>query len=266
MREQLETVGQGVVCGLARARRMARCAGSRGDVQPCMRACSAPSRVGRGSVVVLRTSAELSCSKSVPVRAVSALSPSRRRTALDSARTYPRAAASTMSVETPCPDPVEAPDLDHDRSLAERVLSPGHRPDVEFAQTRVNPVAVLIARKIASIGPSPPNEPSSSSPSGPADTDLRVRRAPRRGLNVKPLERVADSGLLTQLVCDSASRSIALTCFFLSAISLKRLKAVLSAWPLTSMPSSPAPAAGRGDRSACPGPAGWTRGRRRPRP
>ena len=36
----------------------------------------------------------------------------------------------------------------------------------------------------------------------------------------------------------SASRSIALTCFFLSAISLKRLNAVLSAWPSTVKPSS----------------------------
>ena len=36
----------------------------------------------------------------------------------------------------------------------------------------------------------------------------------------------------------SASRSIAVTCFFLSAISLKRLNAVFSAWPETVKPSS----------------------------
>ena len=32
----------------------------------------------------------------------------------------------------------------------------------------------------------------------------------------------------------SASRSMAVTCFFLSAISLKRLNAVFSTWPETS--------------------------------
>ena len=36
----------------------------------------------------------------------------------------------------------------------------------------------------------------------------------------------------------SASRSIAVTCFLRSAISLKRLNALLSAWPETSKPSS----------------------------
>ena len=63
------------------------------------------------------------------------------------------------------------------------------------------PVAALIARKIASTGPSPVNEPVDLLAVGRADADGRVRRAARRGLDVEPLELVAGD-LLAQLVGD----------------------------------------------------------------
>ena len=84
-----------------------------------------------------------------------------RATATDSARTYARAAASMMSVETPWPAPVGPSTSTHDRDLAERVLALGDGADREVAELGLaRPSAALIAWNTASIGPSPVNEPS----------------------------------------------------------------------------------------------------------
>ena len=71
-----------------------------------------------------------------------------------------------MSVETPWPEPVTPP------TSSTTEVSPSASWPPVTASTRNSrsfasiPVAALIARKIASTGPSPVNEPVSSSPSG----------------------------------------------------------------------------------------------------
>ena len=58
-----------------------------------------------------------------------------------------------------------------------------------------------MARKTASIGPSPVNEPCDLVAVGRAHADGGVRRAARGGLDVEPLQRVGRA-LLAQLVGD----------------------------------------------------------------
>ena len=70
-----------------------------------------------------------------------------------------------------------ARELEHDARLAERVLAAGDRVDAELAQPRLAPVAALIARKIASTGPSPVKSPTHLLAVRRADRDARVRRA-----------------------------------------------------------------------------------------
>ena len=71
-----------------------------------------------------------------------------------SARREARAAASTASVDTPCPEAIW-PAADDDRDLAERILSLGDRVDAEFAEARSIPLAALMAPNTESTDPSP---------------------------------------------------------------------------------------------------------------
>ena len=96
-----------------------------------------------------------------------------------------------MSVETPWPEPVHAADLEHDRGLAERVLAAGDGVDPELAQPRldagggVDRVEDRVDRAVAG------ERAGQLLAVGRAHADRRVRRPPRRGLDVEPLERVA---------------------------------------------------------------------------
>ena len=95
-----------------------------------------------------------------------------------------------MSVETPWPDARRARELEDHAGLAERVLAAGDGVDPELAQARLAPgggvdraedrVDRAVAGEVAADGLA----------LGREDRDRRVRRAPRRGLDVEPLERV----------------------------------------------------------------------------
>src|SRR3954462_14799435 len=110
-----------------------------------------------------------------------------------------------MSVATPCPEAVRPP------SSSTTLVSPSASWPPVTASTRnsrrraSSPVAALIARKIASTGPSPVNEPVTSWPSGVRTPTVAYGvRGGRPGgprLDVEPLERVAGE-LLAQLVGD----------------------------------------------------------------
>ena len=132
----------------------------------------------------------------------------------------------------------DAAELEHDRRLAERVLAAGDGVDAELAQLRVlagrrvdraedrvdRAVAGERAGRLAAVRAAGRRRSRAAG----AATTPRPRTTPARTAGIS-----SRSSSVT-----SASRSIAVTCFFLSAISLKRLKAVLSAWPSTSKPSS----------------------------
>ena len=96
-----------------------------------------------------------------------------RATATDSARTYARAAASMMSVETPGRRPVKpstSTTTDTSPSASWPSVTAPIVKSLSFART---PVAASIAWNTASIGPSPVNEPSAEEPSGSV-TDTRA--------------------------------------------------------------------------------------------
>ena len=88
------------------------------------------------------------------------------RSAFESARTYACAAASMMSVDTPWPA------ADWPASSSTTLASPSASwppvtASMRNSRSRASRlVAALIARKIASTGPSPVNEPSTVAPSG----------------------------------------------------------------------------------------------------
>src|SRR3954467_6111745 len=123
-----------------------------------------------------------------------------------------------MSVATPWPLADTPP------SSSTTLVSPSASWPPVTASTRNSrsraslPVAALIARKIASTGPSPVNEPSTTSSSGVRTATVAcgggrvlaspsnpprvwLGRAPRAGLDVEPLQRVAGQGV-AQLVGD----------------------------------------------------------------
>src|SRR5919199_3758191 len=88
------------------------------------------------------------------------------RTAFEIARTYAIPAASRMSVATPWP-PADCPRYSTTTETSPSASSPPVSASTRKSRRRASiPVAALIARKIASTGPSPVNEPSRSVPSG----------------------------------------------------------------------------------------------------
>ena len=126
----------------------------------------------------------------------------------------------------------------HHGHLAERVLALGDRRDRVLAQLATRSRSPSrIAPKIASTGPSPPDSPTASSPSGIVTATLARRLA--REPTPRPRTRRARSAPSRSRISSEtiASRSSAVTCFFLSAISLNRLNAWLSALPSTLKPS-----------------------------
>ena len=81
------------------------------------------------------------------------------RTALEIARTYAMPAASRMSVATPCP-PADWPWYSTTTDTSPSASSPPVTASTRNSRNLASsPVAAFTARKIASTGPSPVNEP-----------------------------------------------------------------------------------------------------------
>ena len=93
-----------------------------------------------------------------------------------------------MSVATPCPEAVRPPSRSITVTDSEGIVSPGHRSHVVLTQFRVGPVAVWIALKIESTGPSPLASPTCVLTGRHLDGDPGLRLTLGTGFDLEPAQ------------------------------------------------------------------------------